>query len=143
MRASMPSRTGPYRELVGGGLFREHPWVQPVRIAVESPADPSVAHFGEGFWLRDEIYVLDRNPRANSRVLLSLDLRSVGREPGAPGAETGDYPISWTRSHGTGRVFVTALGHFADVWGTPDFVLHLLQGIRFAAGLPAETTAAP
>jgi type 1 glutamine amidotransferase len=62
---------------------------------------------------------------------------SVGREQGARGADTGDYPISWTREHGGGRVFVTSLGHFPDVWGTPDFVQHLLQGMRVAAGRAA------
>ena len=128
-----------YRAMVGGGLFEEHPWTQPVRIRIEEPGNPAVRHFGSDFWIRDEIYVLDANPRWNSRVLASLDMASVGVEEGYADATRGDYPISWLREHDGGRVFATKLGHFADVWTTPAFVEHLLQGLRMVAGrLPAD-----
>ncbi len=128
-----------YREMVGGGLFEEHPWTQPVRIAVEDAGTPATEHLGEGFWIRDEIYVLDESPRWNSRVLASLDMESVGVEQGPADFSRNDYPISWMRSHNGGRIFVTKLGHFADVWTTPDFLRHVLQGMRMAAGrLPAD-----
>jgi glucose/arabinose dehydrogenase len=123
-----------YRELVGGGLFQEHPWVQNVRINVEESASPATEHLNDNFWYRDEIYVLDRNPRWNSQVLLSLDMPSVGVPVGHPDATRDDYPISWVRPYGEGRVFVTTLGHFADVWRNPAFLRHLLQGMRIAAG---------
>lgn len=128
-----------YRAMVGGGLFKEHPWTRPVRIAIEEKDNPAVEHFGDGFWLRDEIYVLDENPRWNSRVLASLDMESVGVEQGPADFSRNDYPISWMRTHNGGRVFVTKLGHFADVWTTPDFLRHMLQGMRMAAGrIPAD-----
>lgn len=123
-----------YREMVGGGLFREHPWTQSVRILVEEPDDPTVAHFGDSFWIRDEIYVLDANPRWNSHVLASLDMSSVGIDEGPADFTANDYPISWIREHDGGRVFYTKLGHFDDVWTTPSFMTHLLQGMRMAAG---------
>lgn len=128
-----------YREMVGGGLFEKHPWTQGVRIVVEEKSNPAVSHLGDGFWIRDEIYVLDQNPRWNSHVLLSLDMRSVGVDVGNADDSRDDYPISWIRHYGSGRVFVTKLGHFGDVWRNPDFLQHLLQGLRIAAGrLPAE-----
>lgn len=118
-----------YREMVGGGLFREHPWTQEVQINVEDAANPAVAHLAPSFRLRDEIYVLDVNPRPNARVLMSLDMPSTGA------ADTSaDHPISWIRRHGEGRVFVTVLGHFGDVWRTPGYQQHVLQGLRIAAG---------
>ncbi len=123
-----------YREMVGGGLFVEHPWTQSVKINVEEPNNPSVSHFGESFWIADEIYVLDNNPRWNGRVLLSMDMPSVGVEEGPSSTAANDYPISWIRKQGEGKVFVTKLGHFAHVWSNPDFVQHLAQGIRMAAG---------
>lgn len=123
-----------YREMVGGGLFEEHPWTQSVRILVEEPDHPAVEHFGESFWIRDEIYVLDENPRWNSRVLASLDMNSVGVRQGPADITSNDYPISWVREHDGGRVFYTKLGHFDDVWTTPSFMSHLLQGMRIAAG---------
>lgn len=121
-----------YREMVGGGLFESHPWTQPVDIVVEEE-NPATEHFDSTFSIRDEIYVLDENPRWNSRVLLSLDMNSVDAEDPA-GLERNDYPISWIRTYNGGRVFVTKLGHFADVWTTPDFLTHLLQGMRMVAG---------
>ena len=118
-----------YREMVGGGLFREHPWTQEVQINVEDRSNPAVSHLGANFRLHDEIYVLDHNPRDNSHVLLSLDMPSTGA------ADTSvDHPISWIRRHGEGRVFVTVLGHFGDVWKTPGYQQHILQGLRIAAG---------
>ena len=129
-----------YREMVGGGLFQEHPWTQQVRIDVEDPDHPTVQHLGDHFWIRDEIYVLDRNPRWKSHVLLSLDLPSVRGDSMSADATRDDYPISWVRRYGEGRVFATKLGHFADLWRNPDFVRHVLQGLRVAAGrLDAET----
>ena len=123
-----------YRDMVGGGLFDSHPWTQSVHINIEDADNPAVAHFGDGFWIRDEIYVLDENPRWNSRVLMSLDMNSVVQEGNVAGNARNDYPIAWVRQHLGGRVFVTALGHFADVWKTPSFQEHVVQGIRIAAG---------
>jgi cytochrome c len=128
-----------YREMIGGGLFRAHPWTQHVRVNVEDRLNPAVSHLGDGFGLRDEIYVTDTNPRWNSHVLLSLDMPSVGVEAGHPDNTTDDYPISWIRNYGQGKVFVTVLGHFADVWKSPAYLQHVLQGMRMAAGrLPAD-----
>jgi cytochrome c len=123
-----------YTEAVGGGLFESHPWTQPVGIRVEDRTSPATAHLGEGFNIRDEIYVLDKNPRWNSHVLLSLDMRSVQGDSMSADPTRDDYPISWLRRYGQGRVFATKLGHFADVWNNPAFLEHLLQGMRIAAG---------
>ena len=123
-----------YREAVGGGLFVSHPWTQEVRITVEDHDNPSTQHLGDGLQIVDEIYVLDHNPRWNARVLLSLDTESIELQESTAGLERNDYPISWIRRHDGGRVFVTKLGHFADVWKTPAFVEHIAQGLRIAAG---------
>lgn len=123
-----------YREMVGGGLFESHPWTQPVDIVIEEKDNPAVAHFGESFSIRDEIYVLDENPRFNGRVLMSLDMNSVTPQGDSRGMYRNDYPISWIREHNGGRVFMTKLGHFPEVWANPDFLQHLLQGMRMAAG---------
>ncbi len=123
-----------YREMVGGGLFDSHPWTQSVRITIDDPDNVATRHFGEDFWIRDEIYVLDENPRWTSRVLMSLDTESVELTGDLAGQERNDYPIAWIRKHLGGRIFVTKLGHFADVWKTPAFQEHIVQGLRIAAG---------
>ncbi|HMB91924.1 MAG TPA: ThuA domain-containing protein, partial [Rhodothermales bacterium] len=128
-----------YRAMVGGGLFESHPWTQPVTIIVEEGDNPAMQHLGSSFSIHDEIYVLDANPRWNSRVLASLDMSSVEVQGDPAGPERNDYPISWIRNHNGGRVFMTKLGHFPDVWQTPAYLQHLLQGMRMAAGrIPAD-----
>ena len=89
-----------YRDMVGGGLFKNHPWTQSVRVRIEDPENPAVAHFGDGFRIRDEIYVLDKNPRWNVHVLASLDMRSVGIEEGPASTLANDYPIAWLQEYG-------------------------------------------
>ena len=37
-----------YREMIGGGLFKAHPWTQLVRLDVEDPANAAVSHLGAG-----------------------------------------------------------------------------------------------
>ncbi len=123
-----------YRQMVGGGLFESHPWTQSVRVLVENPDTPATRHLGEDLWVHEEIYVLDVNPRWNSKVLLSLDTETVELPESFAGSEPNDYPLSWIRTHNGGRVFVTSLGHFADTWKTPAFIEHVVQGLRMVAG---------
>ena len=130
-----------YKEMVGGGLFVSHPWTQSVGITIEEKDNPAVAHFGSGFEIHDEIYVLDQNPRWNARVLASLDMQSVGIEEGPADPSQNDHPISWIRKHDGGKIFVTKLGHFAEVWQDPGYQTHLLEGIKMVAGrTPASFT---
>lgn len=123
-----------YREMVGGGLFDSHPWTHSVRVSVENSDTPATRHLSDDYWVHEEIYVLDINPRWNSKVLLSLDTETVELTESVAGPERNDYPLSWIRTHGNGRVFVTALGHFADTWRTPAFLEHVVQGLRMTAG---------
>jgi type 1 glutamine amidotransferase len=133
-----------YREMVGGGLFESHPWTKHLHVKNEQPSSVATSQFGDGFWIREEFYILDRSPRATSRVLLSLDNASLGAPNMGrlPAPENSDHPVSWTRTYGQGRVFATILGHFRDTWQRPEFVQHLLTGMRMAAGrVPADATA--
>ena len=125
-----------YREMVGGGLFESHPWTKHLRVVNEQPKSASTSQFGDGFWIREEFYILDKSPRATSNVLLSLDNTSLGAPNMGklPAPENSDHPVSWTRTYGKGRVFATILGHFRDTWQRPEFVQHLLTGMRIAAG---------
>ncbi len=127
-----------YRQMVGGGLFDSHPWTQNVGIKIEEE-NAATAHWGEGFEINDEIYVLDVNPRWNARILSSLDLRSVEAQQDPAGPAQNDHPISWIRKHDGGRVFVTKLGHFPAVWQSEGYQQHLTQGIKMVAGkVPAK-----
>jgi type 1 glutamine amidotransferase len=120
-----------YGELVGA-YFDGHPWHQRVRLVVEDPSHPSTRHLGSGFEITDEIYQFRGWSRNKVHVLLRLDPRSVDAGRGKRGDQ--DYALTWTRLHGRGRVFYTALGHGREVWEDERFRLHLREGIRWAMG---------
>ncbi len=117
----------------GGHLFAEVP------IKLDDPAHPVNAGFrGQPWRIKDEIYI-PRAPysRQNLRVLQSLDLSRMA-DPGKRADQ--DYPVSWVRQFGQGRVFYTTLGHATETYANPLFLEHLLAGIQFAIGdLPGET----
>ena len=106
-----------------GAYFQEHPWTQPATVLVENGSHPSTAGLGDRFSLREEFYTFHVNPRPRVQVLLRLDPASVGT--------TGDYPLAWTRTSGTGRVYYNALGHFAETWRDTRFQQQLTGGIRW------------
>jgi type 1 glutamine amidotransferase len=52
-----------------------------------------------------------------------------------------DFPMSWIRRQGQGRVFYLGLGHGAPVFWNAPLLQHLLAGIQYALGdLPADDT---
>ena len=117
-----------YREMVGGGLFQSHPFTRVARVTVEDPRNAAVSHLAPAVSFREEYYYLDRNPRATSHVLLSLDLTSVGDTTRT------DHPLAFIRRYGRGRVYVNVLGHFGETWRRDDYLTSVLQGVRIAAG---------
>ena len=45
-----------------------------------------------------------------------------------------NFPETWARMHGKGRVFYTSMGHREDVWTNPVFQSILIGGINWATG---------
>jgi type 1 glutamine amidotransferase len=45
-----------------------------------------------------------------------------------------NYPSTWARRYGKGRVFYTSMGHREDVWTNPVFQSVLMGGINWAVG---------
>jgi type 1 glutamine amidotransferase len=118
-----------YLEMLGNE-FDTHGNQAEVDAVVEAPGHPAVAHLGARYRVFDEIYRFVRNNRGNVTPLLTLD-----RYPAdglARAGELGDLPLAWTKSHGSGRVFYTALGHRQELWRDMRFQQHVLGGIRYA-----------
>jgi type 1 glutamine amidotransferase len=127
-----------YREMVGGGLFRAHPFTREARVIIEDPKNPAVAHMAPSVMFKEEYYYLDVNPRPTSHVLAHLDLTSVNDTTRT------DHPSTFLRRYGKGRVYVNLLGHFGETWRRDDYLTGILQGIRIAAGtIPADFSTAP
>jgi type 1 glutamine amidotransferase len=109
-----------YQKLIGG-YFDQHPWHQAVVVEVGDRADPLVAFLGKSIAITDEIYQIRDFDVAGSRVLLRLNPTSVDLTRPNVHRHPYGWPLAWTRSYGSGRVFYTALGHEEAVWRDPRF----------------------
>src|SRR5262249_52130495 len=119
-----------------------HPWAQEAGFNVEDAASLIVRHMAPNFRATEEIYQFRSFSRDRVRVLVSLDTRSVNL--GVPGVNRtdGDFPLVWIRTYGTGRVFYSAFGHFAESFRLPIFRTMLLQALLWLTG-EIEADAAP
>jgi uncharacterized protein len=109
-----------YHKLIGG-YFDQHPWHQAVVVEVADRTNPLVAFLGQSITVTDEIYQIRDFDVGGSRVLLRLDPNSV--DLSLPNVRRHPYgwPLAWTRSYGSGRIFYEALGHEVAVWRAPWF----------------------
>ncbi|MDR0532558.1 MAG: ThuA domain-containing protein [Verrucomicrobiales bacterium] len=136
-----------------GGKFDGHPWGagDTVAVKIDDPANVLNKPFGgQGFWIKDEIYQMDKHyKRDDRRVLMSLDMSKPqnARGPKKEGEkspihrEDNDFGIAWIRKEGAGRVFYSSLGHNNEVFWTPQVLEHWLAGIQYALGdLDADAT---
>jgi type 1 glutamine amidotransferase len=112
-----------YGRLVGA-YFKEHPWTQPARVLIDDASHPAIG-IRDAFTLEEEFYTFRENPRGRVQVLLRLDPASV--------STTGDYPLAWAQSFGSGRSYYNALGHFPATWRDARFQNQLSAAIRWVA----------
>ena len=121
-----------------GAYYDRRPWrtkEQPqtkVRIKVEDRSHPATQHLGESFEIADDIYQFKNFDRSKVRLLLSLDPASLDLTNPRVNRLDKDFPVSWARSHGKGRVFYTALGDWEATWKDPQYQTHLIKGIQWA-----------
>jgi len=131
-------------------------------LKVEDNTHPATRMFGSSWPMVEEFYTFATAPwnasapelnlsspgnfkapmgfsRDRVHVLLSLDTERTNLDGASPRARVrkgGDYPQSWWRYWGEGRVFYTSLGHLAETWTNDSvFRAHLTGGIRWALGL--------
>jgi len=113
-----------YGRLVGA-YFNDHPWTQQGRVIVEDASHPA-AGVRDAFTLEEEFYTFRENPRSRVQILMRLDASSVGA--------TGDFPLVWTQSFGSGRSYYNALGHFPATWRDVRFQSQIVAAIKWTGG---------
>jgi len=134
-----------YIEMIGGQFLRHGPQVE-VDIINQDKTCPACRQLGDHWIVFDEIYQLKDFDRAKVHGLLTLDKHPNDKTPG-------DYPISWKKTYGSGRVIYTSLGHREDIWDptwrddkgnrknssevAKAYQQHLLGAIKWALGLEA------
>jgi type 1 glutamine amidotransferase len=133
-------KADPYIRMLGGELI-VHGTQQLARARIADPKFPGLAGRGEALELQEEWYSLtDFSP--DLHVLLVLDTGSM-RDLNANGSswppagwntpyQRPPYPVAWTRLHGQGRVFFSAIGHREDTWLDPVFLDFIFGGLNWA-----------
>lgn len=122
-----------YTDMIGG-CFAGHPWNAGGKwpFFVEDSGHPVNQAFQEKeFMFSDEIYQYKGYDRSKLRVLIGLDSVKTDKKGIS---KTNDYPVSWVRSYGKGRVFYSNFGHNKATWWTPFMLQHFLDGIQWALG---------
>ena len=138
-----------FGEMVGGYENGGHPWApdEPITIRVEDETHPLTRMLDpSGFVVRDEVFQFQAPySREKVRVLLSIDTARTDMNPERrflpERAEDHDFPMSWIKTYGKGRVFYTSFGHNTHMYQDRKLLEHYLAGIQYALGdLPADAT---
>lgn len=101
-----------------GGHFAGHGAQQVATIEVVDPKFPGARSFGDAktFELNDEWYA-QTHLADDLHVIYALETDSMkGSQYERP-----DFPQTWARMQGKGRVFYNSMGHREDVWSNPKF----------------------
>jgi type 1 glutamine amidotransferase/sugar phosphate isomerase/epimerase len=118
----------------------------------DDPDSPITKAFGgQPYTYTDEYYrMTDTGPygkyysRDKVHVLFSIDMEKTpefnsGRAPFI--RKDNDYPISWIKGYGKGRLFFCSLGHTPEMFFDPKINQFVLAAVQFILGdLPADTT---
>ena len=112
-----------------GATFRRHGTPATGRLVVRGRRHPATRRLPASFRLREEFYEFNSAPQRGTRVLLTLDPRSIGDELRS------SIPLAWSRRYGRGRVFYNALGHFSGTWSDPRHRRLVADGLRWALKL--------
>jgi type 1 glutamine amidotransferase len=133
---SPKDRLDPYIEMIGGEFIR-HGAQQKARIDVVDPAYPGAGPFGASFELLEEWYAL-KNFQEDLHVIMvqntaNMD-KTAAKNKGDVVYDRPNFPETWARMHGKGRVFYTSLGHREDVWENPLYQGLLIGALNWASG---------
>jgi hypothetical protein len=121
----------PYVQMIGGEFISHGPQ-QVAEIIVADPHFPGLEDgFGESgqFSINDEWYALKHIPEDLHVILVQVTKGMKGAVYHRP-----NYPMTWARAFGKGRVFYTSMGHREDVWENPKYQGLLLGALSWATG---------
>ncbi len=119
----------PYIEMLGGEFIKHGPQQVTATMKITDTKFPGLEKLGGEFEINDEWYSL-KNFAEDMHVILVQETAGMkGSDYDRP-----NYPATWARKHGDGRVFYTSMGHRADVWTNPIFQEMLLGALSWATG---------
>lgn len=122
-----------FSEFMGGIRFASYiPTFAMGMVRVEAPEHPVMKGVGSSFTIdNEEWYTYDKSPRANVRVLASVDERTY-----APPSSIrmGDHPVIWSNERMKARNVYLQMGHHGELFQNPVFARIFHNAILWAAG---------
>ena len=119
----------PYIAMLGGECLAHGAEQEASLLAGSSFLWKSIGVPGQGLSFTDE-WCTFKNFAKDLHVVLVQETRYLkGRAYRRP-----DYPCTWARKHGQGRVFYTSMGHRADIWTNPFFQAIAQAGLAWVLG---------
>lgn len=123
-----------FKQLIGG-TFSWHAPHQRFTTQVIQPDHPSMQGVSASWEHEDECY-FTREMYPGIQVLMAHDTRSLRPDEKELISEHSKhfgylYPAVWHQRFDGGNVWITTLGHGIERYQDPDFLQHLLGGIRF------------
>jgi hypothetical protein len=121
----------PYLKMLGGEFITHgsNPRLQDADLIVNDPKFPGLEGVTSPVKFNEEWYSL-KDFQPDLRVILTLDTQGMKGNC----YQRAPYPVTWTRMHGKGRVFYTAMGDRPENWKNEFFLNLLGGGIRWAIG---------
>jgi glucose/arabinose dehydrogenase/cytochrome c551/c552 len=122
-----------YGKLVGA-YFKGHPKNQTARLNVIDKSHPSTSHLPDVWERVDEWYNFKKAPSKDDvKVLVTID------ESSYQGGDNGEWhPMVWYHDYDGGRSFYTEFGHTNESFADPNYLKHILGGIKYAIGNSAK-----
>jgi type 1 glutamine amidotransferase len=134
-----------YGSFIGARFVNHGTDSLPGTIRVDDATHVAMQGFSDPFTWTDEFYLF-RGPESDAitpftvrdlHVLMHLDQATPTparptKQDIFPQLDDTYLPLAWTRQHGLGRVFYSALGHRPETWDNPQFRAHALAAIRWA-----------
>ena len=118
---------GWYTRLVGAN-FNGHPEQQQASLHVVDKNDISTKHLPDP-WIRKDEWYNFKNLSKDVHVLFTIDEKSY------KGGTNGDnHPMAWYHDYDGGRAWYTELGHTDESYSDPNYLKHILGGIKYAMG---------
>lgn len=102
------------------------------KVNVEDQKHPVMKGVSPSFWVeKEEWYTYDKSPRANVKVLASVDENTY--EP-KDGITMGDHPVVWTNPTYKARNIYIFMGHSPILFESKDYTTLFKNAIFWTAG---------
>ena len=125
-------KADPYVKMLGGE-FIKHGSQQRAHMIVVDDKFPGANAVPADFGPLEEWYSL-KNFAPDLHVILMQDTSTMKKSGGDSVYDRPNYPATWARMQGKGRVFYTSMGHREDIWTNPVFQKVLEGGVNWAVG---------